>query len=272
MRVLITFFLIFSIPSFSAKIGTKKPNLSSIRIVPVRPTPEPTNIQTKIVFPQEQQVLWSNPVRLQVRLIGFNVGTKSDFDRAKEVFNDPDGQSLLVFIDDKHPLEIYRSSIDSLDNNNLFYDINLTKSLPFYLKEGMHVIRAFPDRSYGESLKGPGCYAAGIFYIGSKIKNFDFNLNEPYLTYNEPLETIQYSSNKPILLDFYLSNIQLSRDGFKVKITINNDVVRSLTDWVPYYIYGLSKGKHTIRLQLIDEKNNQVTGRFNDVSRTIIVN
>ena len=271
MRVLAILMLLLTAPHFAAEIGTKKPNPSNVRIVPVSPTPEPTNVETRIVFPKEGQVLWSNPVRVQVRLMGFNVGTNSDFERAREIFNDPEGQSLLIFIDDHHPIEIYRSTIDSLDNNNLFYDLNLTKRIPFYLKEGMHVIRTFPDRSYGESLKGPGCYSAGIFYIGSQIDNLDVDLNGPYLSYNEPLETLRYQSDKPILLDFYLSNIQLSRDGYKVKVTIDDDIVRSLTHWVPYYIYGLPAGKHTIRLQLIDEKNEQVPGLFNDVTRTIVV-
>lgn len=271
MRWLYALLLFAIAPQFAAEIGTKKPNLSNVRIVPVRPTPEATNVETRIVFPLEGQVLWSNPVRVQIRLMGFNVGTNSDFERAKEIFNDPEGQSLLIFIDNEHPLEIYKSTIDSLDNNNLFYDIMLTRRIPFYLKEGMHVIRTFPDRSYGESLKGSGCYAAGIFYIGRRMDNLDVDLSAPYLTYNEPLETLRYRSDKPILLDFYLSNIQLSRDGFKVKVTIDEDIVRSLTDWVPYYIYGLTPGKHTIQLQLIDEKNDQAAGLFNNVTRTITV-
>ena len=272
MRVLAILILLLTTTHFTAEIGTKKPNLSNVRIVPVRPTPEPTNVKTQIIFPKEGQVVWSNPVRVQFRLMGFNIGTNSDFERSHEIFNDPQGQSLLIFIDNHHPIEVYRSTVDSLDNNNLFYDLKLTKRVPFYLKEGMHVIRTFPDRSYGESLKGAGCYSAGIFYIGSQIDNLEVDLNGPYLTYNEPLETLRYHSDKPILLDFYLSNIQLSRDGYKVKVIIDNGIVRNLIHWVPYYIYGLPAGKHTIRLQLINEKNKQVTGLFNDITRTIIVN
>lgn len=269
MRLLFGLLLACALSQFAAEIGTKAPNPSLVRIVAVRPTPEPTNVETAIVFPRQEQVLWGNPVRVQARLIGFSVGTNSDFEREHEIFNDPGGQSLLIFIDDHHPVEIYKSTIDSLDNNNLFYDVMLTTRIPFHLKEGKHVIRAFPDRSYGESLKGPGCYAASIFYIGSRMDNLDVDLRAPYMTYNEPLETMRYRSDRPLLLDFYLSNVQLSPDGYKIKVTIDGEIIRSLTRWVPYYIYGLTPGVHTVRLQLIDGQNKQVPGLFNDVTRKV---
>lgn len=257
---------------FCAEIGQGKANPSDIRIVPVRPTPQPDNVELTLTFPREGQVLnWGGNVQIQAQLQGFPVGTNSDFDRAKEIYNDPNGQSLLIFIDDYHPIEIYKSFVDALDPNNLYYNVTLTTKLPFFLSEGMHVIRAFPDRSYGESLKGPGTYAARIFYVGKEKNNLDVDLQGPYITYNEPLQTLRYSAKKPLLLDFYISNVQLSRDGYKVRVLIDDTVERTLTQWVPYYIYGLNSGKHTIQLELIDEKNERVPGLFNKIKRVIQV-
>lgn len=267
MKILIA--LLICNLGFCATIGPKESNPSYVRIAPVQPTPEPDNVKTIITFPSEGEVE-SNPLSVQIRLIGFPVGTMSDFERKDEIYNDPDGQSLLVFIDNYHPFEIYNSFVDSLDQSHLFYDVILTQNIPYDLDEGMHVIRTFPDRSYGESLKNPGCFQARVFYIGSQMNNLDVDLNAPYLTYNEPLETLRYNSNKPILLDFYLSNVQLSQDGYKVKVTIDG-VERILTTWTPYFIYGMKSGEHKIRLQLIDEKNNLVPGLFNDVLRIITV-
>jgi len=45
----------------------------------------------------------------------------------------------------------------------------------------------------------------------------------------------------------------------------------TLTRWAPCYIYGLKKGHHKVRLQLIDPDNKPVPGVFNDVTRTIKV-
>lgn len=264
--------LLFSLSLSAASITPYRSNPSMVRIVPVEPTPEPDNVQTTLVFPRRGQVVYQSPVSVQARLTGFPLGTNSDFDRAKEIYNDPMGQSLLVFLDNDHPIEIYKSFIDALDDNNLFWDLTLTTRIPYTLRPGMHVIRAFPDRSYGESLKRPGCYAVTYFFFQEEIDNLDVDLNGPYLTYNEPLETLNYNAAKPILLDFFLSNTQLSSDGFKVRVIINGDNIRDLTRWVPYYIYGLTSGKHTVRLQLIDENNKVVPGLFNDVSRTITVN
>ena len=268
MRILMMLLLLFSRMAFAAEIEPKIANPSLIRIIPVEPTPEADNVTCKIVFPREGQSVY-NPVKLQFQLRGFPVGVGSDFERKKEIFDDPNGQSLLVFVDNYQPIEIYESFLDALDDSNLYFDLTLTTTLPFYLNEGMHVIRAFPDRSYGESLKGKGCFAAGIFYIGGAQNNLNVNLNAPYLTYNEPLETLVYPEGRPLLLDFYISNIQLSKDGYKVRVVIDGNIERTLTSWVPYYIYGLPIGMHSIRLQLLDEKNQIVPGLFNDVIRSI---
>jgi len=109
------------------------------------------------------------------------------------------------------------------------------------------------------------------FYIGERKDNLDVDLCGPYLTYNEPLASLRYCSCKPILLDFYLSNIQLSQDGYKVRVTIDGDITRVLTQWVPYYIYGIPSGSHTVQLELINEKNEVAPGIFNKVTRTIQV-
>jgi len=256
---------------FAAELTSKNPNPSEIRIIPVRPTPEPDNVITTITFPKEGQVVYGTPIELQFQLQGFPVGVNSDFDRAKELFNEQEGQSLRVFIDNYPPLDIYNSFTDSLDQNNLFFNFTLNKKIPYRLDRGMHVIRAFPVRSFGESLKRLGNFADRIFYLGARKNNLKAYLHKPFLTYNEPLESVRYRANRPILLDFYLTNIQLSKDGYKVKVEINGDVIRILTMWIPYYIYGLERGKHTIRLQLLDEKNQVEPGIFNSVEKTIIV-
>jgi hypothetical protein len=257
--------------SFAAEFSPRKANPTEVRIVPVRPTPEPDNVELSITFPKMDQVVSGYSLDVQLQLEGFNVGTNSDFDRAKQIYNDPMGQSVLVFIDDHEPFEIYKSFVDALDNNNLYYNWTLNQVIPFSLKEGFHVIRAFPARSFGEGLKGPGRFAVRRFYVGERKAYLDVDLCAPYLTYNEPLESLTYCPHQPILLDFYLTNIQLSQDGYKVRVTIDGDITRILTQWVPYYIYGIPSGRHTIELELINEKNEVAPGAFNKVKRTITV-
>ncbi len=242
--------------------------LSFIRVVPVPPTPEPDNVETVIIFPKEGQ-FYSPSTDLQIRLSGYPLGIISAFNRKSEIYNDENGQSMRVLIDNFPYISIYRSFIDSLDQNKIYFDQTLTQSVPFNLNSGVHIIRAFPVRSYGEGLKGSRAFTASIFYNGDSRECFD--LSAPFLTYNMPQGQIPYCRDQPILLDFYVNNAHLSRDGYKVRLTIDGRVERILIDWVPYYIYGLTPGTHVIRLELLDSQNQKVPGILNDVEKKVTV-
>lgn len=249
-----------------AEIGQSKVNPSSIRIVPVDPTPESNNVTTTINFPKAGQYS-GQPVSVQIRLFGFPLGIISPFERKNDLYGDPSGQSMRVIIDNYPYLSIYNAFLDSLENSSLYYDQNLTTKVPFDLEDGVHILRTFPVRSYGESLKGQGCYAATVFYTGQGEGSID--LKAPYLTYNMPQGQIPYKSGQAVLLDFYLSNVSLSRDGYKVQVTIDGHAERMLTSWVPYYIYGLSQGTHTVRLELLDGQNRKVPGMLGEAEKEI---
>ena len=75
---------------------------------------------------------------------------------------------------------------------------------------------------------------------------------------------------KQILLDFFVLNTSLSKDGNKVKVTINNQEFL-LTEWSPYLISGLPEGKASISLELVDATGKYIQGPFNKVTRTIMI-
>lgn len=247
------------------------PSDGEVRIVPVRPSPEPSTTSLKIIFPRPFENKRKSPVNVQLRIEGFPLGTITQNDRAAEIYNDPQGQAVHVIIDNE-PYLIYNQSVeDSFDENREYYDKILTFHIPFGLKPGQHVIRCFPARSYGESLKGEGCFASEVFYFQDRNQadSMNMNLQKPYLTYNEPQGRYPAYKSDPLLLDFYISNCQLSADGYKVRISIDGKVSRMLTQWVPYYLYGLGSGKHKIKLELLDKDNHVVPGFFNIVEREI---
>lgn len=256
----------------AAEYEPRAANPSEVRLVPVQPTPQAENIEVFISFPEDQRIVRKTPIEVQLRLDGYPIGNESDFARKKEIYNDRQGQSVRVFIDDEPYFSIFESFIDTLDDNNIYYEQLLTKNIPFSLKAGTHVIRAFPVRSYGESLKDTGCFKASIFYFQNQNSNvFDVDLNQPFITYNEPQGKYPYKLNRPLLLDFYVTNLVLSKDGYKVRFTIDGQNQRILTDWVPYYIYGLRQGTHTFRLELLDPQNKKVPGIFNDVEKQVVL-
>jgi hypothetical protein len=256
-----------------AYLEEQTPNPNGIQVVPVDPTPDPNEVETKILFPKMGELRTSTPIKGQIRVDGVALGVDTDQPRQKEIWNDPEGQSLHIFIDNQPYFSVNEAFIDALDDVEEYYDQTADFTIPYKLQPGVHVIRVFPVRSYNESIKSRRAFTASIFYYQEKKDNQKIDLSLPYLTYNEPQGEYDYDQKnpQPILLDFYLTNCDLSKDGYKVRLTIDNDNQRTLISWQPYYIYGLKKGMHRIRLELLDLQNNPVAGTFNDVTRTIVI-
>lgn len=260
--------------AFSAELDGKTSDPKGIQVVPVDPSPDPNVVETKILFPKNKELKKSAPIKGQIRLDGIALGVDTeDMPRRTEVWNDSEGQSLHIFIDNQPYFAVNEAFIDALDDVENYFDQRADFEIPFKLQPGMHVIRAFPVRSYNESVKSDQAFAASIFYYQEKKDNPGVDLSKPFLTYNEPQGEYDYNAKnpQPILLDFYLTNCSISKDGFKVRLTIDNDVQRLITSWQPFYIYGLKKGLHRIRLELLDPQGKNVPGIFNDVQRTIVL-
>ena len=260
--------LLISSALFAATIEDNQTS-GVIRIIPVEATPQPESVEIHISFPEMGEVKEKNPVAVQVRLEGYPIGYTTDLPRAKEIRNSQEGQALRILIDNEPYLEVNDSIDDFTDSEEADFSSILQTQIPYNLRSGAHLIRMFLVRSYGESLKGGQCYTASYFFVGSKKEKEPFDLSAPYLTYNQPEG--DFKSGQPILLDFYLSNTQLSKDGYKVRLTIDGKDKRLLTEWAPYYIYGLSKGSHKIKLELLNPQNQVLPGFFKETQRTIFV-
>lgn len=261
-------FACFMLAMASAKSPDANP--SNIRTMPVARTPESNTIVLRIALPRDGQVL-GTPVWVQFRLDGYALGAASQFDRADDVAVSNMGQTVHVVVDNTPYFPVNEPAIDPFDEGGFYYDMSYKFQLPHSLKEGMHTVRMFPARSFGESLKGENTFAAINFYVGNQSDNPGMDLSKPFITYNEPSEQMYLVEGKPVLLDFYVSNAELSPDGYKVRLTVDGKVVRTISSWQPYYIYGLKKGHHTVQLELIDNNNKVVSGLFNTVKQSITV-
>ena len=241
-----------------------------IRLLPVKRTPEAEASTVVISLPQPRAVVSGNPVWLQVRVEGYPIGASSEFERAQEIAVGDMGQTIHVVVDNLPYFAVSEPALDPFNEAGWYYETNYKFEIPASLSQGEHLVRAFLARSFGESLKGDRTFFASTFYVGERGSS-KFDLNKPYLTYNEPSNQLYLVENSAILLDFFITNCELSKDGYKVRLTIDKRATRTLTDWQPYYIYGLKEGQHTIRLELLDSSGAVVPGPFNDVEQTITV-
>ena len=128
------------------------------------------------------------------------------------------------------------------------------------------VILAFLSRSYHESVKNKNAY---IFTQYGDLEKID--LDKQYLFYSRPKGTYTGQDTKKLLLDFYLINTTISKNGNKVRATINDEEFL-IDEWSPYYIEGLPKGEVKIKLELINSSGELIDSPFNPSIRTVILN
>lgn len=210
--------------------------------------PEPS---LRITAPRNGQRIARGPVTLRITL------------RNWELEPEP-GRHVHVIVDDE-PYIAVRDVSRPIDLNRLVQE-HLGKELT----PGTHVLRVFPSRGHHESVKRPGAFAVTVFHLGQPTEGFSFDPNAPLLTYSRPKDC--NPAGERVLLDFFVSNVELSPEGARVRYDIDQGALTGeIASWDPHWIEGLPPGEHTIRLTLIDAEGNPIPGPFNDTTRTIQV-
>ena len=148
--------------------------------------------------------------------------------------------------------------------NNGPYSAHYTDSFSKGFEKESNVILAFLSRSYHESVKNKDAY------ILTQVGENDIDLENEFLFYSRPKGTYKGADTENLLLDFYLVNTEISKNGNRVRATIQNTEF-IIDEWAPYYIKGLSKGEINIKLELIDSSGNLIKTPFNPSTRKVIL-
>ena len=127
------------------------------------------------------------------------------------------------------------------------------------LKKGSeHYLMSFLSRSYHESLKEKDAFMVERFKINDKGGYEKLAApTEPMLFYSRPKGEYKGMDTKAILLDFFVVNTTLAKDGYKVQANVNGQDFM-LDEWRPYQITGLPMGENVIKLTLMDENGSGV--------------
>lgn len=271
MRGYLFFALALSAVAFGTEVQKKKSAADGIRVLPVKRTPEAEASTVVVSLPKNGAVMKGNPVFVQLRILGYPLGAASQFDRADEIAVSDRGQSVHVVVDNMPYFPVSEQALDPFNEQGWYAETSYKFEIPKRLSSGEHVLRVFLARSFGESLKGENTFAASTFFLGTEKQSTAFDLSKPYITYNEPSGNMDLTESMPVLLDFFVSNCELTSDGYKVRLIVDGTAIRTLTSWQPYYIYGLKRGKHTVRLELLGPSGTVLPGIFNDAERSFTI-
>jgi len=195
----------------------------------------------KLTSPTEK--LKAGAQAFQFKVEGYELAVETEDDRAFLLANSAKGQHIHFIL------------------NNGPYQAHYENEFNAELSEGNNVILAFLSRSYHESVKEPNAFVFTNIAIGEEIQVFDETA--AHLFYSRPKGSYKLEESKRILIDFYLLNADLSKNGMQVELSIDKSIFM-LDSWQPYWVEGLIAGEHEFRLRLLDQDGNLIPGPFND--------
>lgn len=222
---------------------------SNITITPwTQSTPFP-NASIEMTAPIQGARVDAGKVKFTYNVQNYTLGQQTEGAGTNGLANSADGQHIHVIINNQPYMAKYKPELEQ------------------ELDEGNYVILSFLSRSFHESLKNPKAYTLRQIKVGHSDSPV-MDLTKPLMFYSRPKGTYEGDDAKKILLDFFLVNVNLSSDGYKVRATINGHQFM-LDKWQPYVVQGLPMGENTFKLELLDKAGNLVDNRFNPVERTI---
>lgn len=164
-----------------------------------------------------------------------------------------------------------------LDDQPYEADYSDTGSITFgsdKLTPGAHLLTVFLSRDIHLSLKNPEASSHVVFHVGEASAETSIDPAAPTLVYSRPKGEYSRSdgSARNIMLDFYLLNVSLGPDAYRVRATIDGGTPMTIEDWGPRIVLtDAAPGEHTVRLELLDADGNPVAGPLNDTTRTITI-
>ena len=246
----------------------------------------------KIVEPAANSTVNSSTVKVKLEISGDLKGYMPHKDPATQM-----GNHVHVILDNQ-PYEAYYELGQPFELRNV--------------SDGEHTLRVFPSRPWHESYKTAGAFQMVKFTAknggadtakpattntGQTMSNANSNVNasatpstegkdmpnstagavdatKPLLTYSRPKGEYKAAEADPIMIDFWLANAQLKGDGgqYRVRYSVDGGEAKYIDKWAPIWLSGWTAGKHTIKLELVDEDGGLVdNGGYNSTTREITV-
>jgi len=246
----------------------------------------------KIIEPKADSTVTSSTVELKLQLSGDLKGYKPMMDESTHT-----GNHIHVILDNQ-PYEAYYNLDQPFELRNI--------------QDGEHTLRVFPSRPWHESFKNDGAFQMVKFSVknggadttkpattnnGQQMSNNNANANaqakptpegkdmqastsgsidakKPLLTYSRPKGEYKGADADAVMIDFWLFNGKLSGDGgeYRVRYTVDGGDAKYIEKWEPIWLSGWTAGKHTLKLELVNQNGEAVdNGGYNVTSRDITI-
>ena len=251
----------------------------------------------KIIEPKADSTANSSTVKVKLQLSGDLKGYKPGMDEATHT-----GNHIHVILDNQ-PYEAYYNLDQPFELRNLA--MVRTRSAFFRRGPGTRVIRMtalfaiakFTVKNGGADNTKPATTANGQQMSNAKSTansntnanasatpegkdmqptnaGSEFDVKGPLLTYSRPKGEYKGADTDAVMIDFWLSNAKLTGDGgpYRVRYTIDNGDAKYIEKWEPIWLSGWVAGKHTVRLELVDQNGETVdNGGYNSTLREITI-
>jgi len=239
-----------STASFKKKAVPGSMSKGGITLTPVADSPDYSDATLTLRGPSASSELASGKTNFWYDVKNYELGNQTPDAPQKSCANSAKGQHIHLILNNQ-PYSAY-------------YTNKFSKELP----DNYYVALAFISRSYHESIKNKGAYALHDFTVGQKMSDGpQVDLKAEHLFYSRPKGKYIGAGNiEKVMLDFYLVNTEIGKNGNKVRATINGTAF-TIDKWQPYMMEGLPMGTNKIKLELIDSKGQAVEGPFNVVER-----
>ncbi len=241
-------------PEAGFDTGATRDTTGSVTLVAGNHGPTFDGLSFDVLTPGEGEVLSGDSIDISVSISGLELMAPTQGEGANSLAYSKDGQHIHVIINNQP----YMAK----------YDTTFTIAP---LVSGEHALVAFPSRSWHESVKAPGAVVARKFYHGS-TESSGFDPESAALVYSRPKGEYVGEDAARVMLDFYLLNVDLSEDGYRVVASVDGEVLDTISVWKPHFIEGLENGTHTIGLALIDADGKSVeNGPYGTIEREITI-
>ena len=249
----------------------------------------------KIIEPKADSTVNSSTVKVKLQLSGDLKGYKPMMDPETHM-----GNHIHVILDNQ-PYEAYYNIDQPFELRNVAdgeHTLRVFPSRPWhesFKNDGAFAMVKFTVKNGGGDATKPATTNSGQQMSNAKA-NVNSNANvsatpegkdmqasnvgstfdpkKPLLTYSRPKGEYKGGDADAVMIDFWLSNAKLVGDGgeYRVRYTVDNGDAKYIDKWGPIWLSGWTAGKHTIKLELVDQSGQTVdNGGYNATSREITI-